>query len=152
MTTDHSQSDALLTLIVRQRIDADAEWLFDAWTTPAQLMAWWGPTDVTCIVAEVDLRVGGSYSFGNRFGDGKVVWIEGEFEEITRPTRLVYTWRVGSQAASERVTVCFDEHDESTEVIVLHERIGSTAAREGHALGWRDCLDGLTEFRARRLR
>lgn len=34
----------------------------------------------------------------------------------------------------------------STEVIVIHERIGSDAGRREHELGWLGCLDGLEGF------
>jgi uncharacterized protein YndB with AHSA1/START domain len=72
----------MITLVVRKTIRATRERLFDAWTQPIQLRQWWGPEDVECLDAEVDLRVGGRYRIANRFPDGRVVWITGEFELI----------------------------------------------------------------------
>lgn len=138
-----------VTLVVRRTIRASPERLFDAWTEARHLEQWWGPADVTCVGATVDLRVGGAYRIGNRFPDGRVVWIGGEFETIERPHRLVYTWQLESPdagAVPERVTVQFDPIGDDTQVVVVHERIGDETARRGHEAGWVGCLDGLAAF------
>ena len=139
--------DQNAALVVTRTIRASAERLFAAWTTPAQLEQWWGPKDVRCSCAEVDLRVGGRYRIANDLPDGNTVWIEGEFETITPPHKLVYTWRLAGGDA-ERVTVQFNARDEATEVIVVHERIANIAAREEHERGWIGCLDGLADLLA----
>jgi len=133
----------MITLEVRRLIRATPQQLFDAWTQPARLRQWWGPTGVECVDAEVDLRVGGRYRIANRFPDTRVIWIVGEFEQIEPPSLLVYTWRIEPQTSSERVTVRFERQADATEVIVLHERIADRMARDQHEHGWRDCLDGL---------
>jgi uncharacterized protein YndB with AHSA1/START domain len=139
----------MITLLVRKMIRATPERLFDAWTRPEELRNWWGPTSVTCIGAEIDLRVGGRYRIANQFPDGKVLWIGGEYELIERPGRLVFSWQLESPAASvERVTVTFAARGESTEVTVTHERIGSPATRNLHEQGWLGCLDGLARYAA----
>jgi uncharacterized protein YndB with AHSA1/START domain len=136
-----------VTLVVRRTIRASAERLFDAWTQPAQLKKWWGPASVECIDAEVDLRVGGRYRIANRFPDGRILWIMGEFESIERPRQLVYTWRLESAPGPpERVTVIFEPRASDTEVVVTHERIPSDAIRDMHEQGWLGCLNGLAEF------
>ena len=136
----------MTTLIVRRTIRATPERLFDAWTQPAQLRQWWGPQGVECVDAQVDLRIGGEYRISNRFPDGRVVWIAGEFERIEPPDVLAYTWRVEPQTGSELVTVRFERRGDSTEVIVIHERIGDERTRGVHERGWRDCLDRLAAF------
>ncbi len=83
------------TLVVRRIIQATPERLFKAWTDPEQLKKWWGPQSVTCVDAEVDLRVGGRYRIANQFPDGKLLWISGEFQLIEPPHKLAYTWRIG---------------------------------------------------------
>lgn len=134
-------------LVVRRTIRADPERVFDAWTRPEHLKKWWGPKSVECIDAQVDLRVGGTYRIANQFPDGKVLWINGEFEAIDRPHRLVYTWRIGSEeGAAERVTVTFQAQGQATEVMVVHECIPTVAKRDTHERGWLGCLDGLVEY------
>jgi uncharacterized protein YndB with AHSA1/START domain len=145
--TGGSESDAL---IVRLTIGASRERLFDAWTTPAQLMEWWGPVGVSCTAAEVDLRVGGRYRIANRLPDGETLWITGEFERIERPNLLVYSWRLetGAEAgtAAERVSVRFRPQGDLTEVVVTHERIATQAMKEQHEQGWVGCLAGLKRY------
>ena len=136
-----------ITLVVRRTINASPERLFDAWTQPAQLQHWWGPPGVACTGAEVDLRVGGRYRVGNRFPDGTIVWISGQFERIERPRLLVYSWSLGTrQEGAERVSVAFEARSVGTEVIVTHERIGDMASRDNHESGWVGCLEGLGTY------
>jgi uncharacterized protein YndB with AHSA1/START domain len=132
---------------IRRLFQATPERLFNAWTDPAELKRWWGPASVICIVAEIDLRVGGAYRIGNQFPDGAVVWISGEFEYIERPWKLVYTWRLGSEADSdERVTVVFTRRPGGAEIEVTHERIADPARRDRHEQGWIGCLEGLRDY------
>jgi len=137
-----------LTLTARRVIAASPARLFAAWTQPALLRAWFGPRDVRCIAAEVDLRVGGAYRLGNQLADGRVIWITGAFESIEPPHRLVYSWQISDEPPS-RVTVQFAAlGDDRTEVTVLHERIATPAMRDDHARGWDGCLDGLAAWAA----
>jgi uncharacterized protein YndB with AHSA1/START domain len=142
-----AQGTGTVTLVVRRTIRASAERLFTAWTDPSQLKNWWGPAGVSCIGAEVDLSVGGSYRIGNQLPDGNIIWIRGEFESIERPRRLVFTWQIeGVKSAPERVTVQFESAGDLTEVIVTHERIASQELRERHEHGWTGCLEGLRRY------
>ena len=137
---------ATLSLVVRRVVKASPARVFEAWTTHAQLRAWWGPRGVTCNDAAVDLRVGGRYRIGNLLPDGKVIVIEGVFEVIERPSKLVYTWQVDGGPV-ERVTVRFDakEDETSTDIVVVHDGIRDEATKRTHEQGWIGCLDGLDE-------
>lgn len=145
--TQHPGSDTALTLVVRRTIRASAEKLFGAWTEPSQLKSWWGPKDVRCIGAELDLRIGGSYRIGNQLPDGAIIWIAGEFELIEPPRKLVFTWRLEeAESASERVTVQFEPAGDATEVIVTHQRIATRQLRQQHEQGWIGCLESLDRY------
>jgi uncharacterized protein YndB with AHSA1/START domain len=136
-----------VVLVVRRTILAPAERVFDAWTRPEHLRVWWGPRPVTCSGAEVDLRVGGRYRIDNALPDGTIVRIEGEFREVRRPQRLVYTWTMGKAAeAPSLVTVRFEARGDATDVVIVHENVPSEEARESHEKGWAGCLDGLEGF------
>lgn len=135
------------SLKIQRIIPASPDRVFRAWTDPVELKKWWGPRDVRCLSAEVDLRVGGQYRIANELPDGSVLWIAGEFEAIEKPRLLVYTWTVGSEyPASERVSVRFEQHELGTELHLKHELIPTTTLRDRHRDGWFGCLDGLVEF------
>ena len=135
-------------LVVRRTIRAPREEVFAAWTEPRHLIEWWGPTPaVTCPSAEIELRVGGRYRIANRFPDGRLLWIVGEFEVVQPPSLLVFSWQLESLVVRiERVTVAFEARGTATEVIVTHERIADAATRVGHEQGWEGCLEGLARY------
>ena len=132
-------------LTIRRVVAASPEILFDAWTQPAALKEWWGPSGVRCIAAEVDLRVGGEYRIGNELPDKSVVWISGRFDVVQRPHLLAYTWIVDG-GAEENVRVRFDRHGQGTSVEIVHTMIPSQAVYDRHREGWRGCLAGLAGF------
>jgi uncharacterized protein YndB with AHSA1/START domain len=143
---DPSRSDAL-SLVVRRTIRAPVERVFEAWTKADQIRRWWGPGPVTCLGAEVDLRVGGAYRIGNQLPDGTVMWITGVFELVSPPRELVYSWSTAPDApSSERVTVRFEPREGATEVTIVHERIPNGTSRDQHQQGWFGCLDGLERY------
>lgn len=147
MPEETSSQRETLRLEVRKMIAATPEQLFAAWTQPERLKEWWGPEGVTCIDAVVDLRVGGKYRLGNRFPDGRVLWIIGEYRVVEPPSKLVYTWQIESEShAPEIVTVCFEARENGTEVVVIHERIRDVSTRNQHQYGWQGCLTGLAEY------
>lgn len=138
-----------LELVVRRTIRARPERLFEAWTNPAQLRAWWGPRGVRCTAAWSDPRVGGRYAIHNELPDGRTIVISGTFLVVEPPARLVYTWGIepfARDAEPELVTVQFQTHPEGTDVIVTHQRISHERAREEHGIGWQGCLEGLTSY------
>ncbi len=136
-----------VSLVVRRRIRASAARLFAAWTRATELQAWWGPRAVTCIGADIDLRIGGRYSIAHRMPDGAIVRIGGAFTHIEPPRQLAYTWRrEPGSGVEEQVTVRFEPVDDATDVVVVHERIVDQATRDTHEAGWAGCLDGLAAF------
>jgi uncharacterized protein YndB with AHSA1/START domain len=139
-----------IALVARRTIRASVERVFDAWTDPVQLRAWWGPRPVTCSGAEVDLRTGGRYRIVNALPDGGTLTIHGEFRLVEAPHRLVYTWCIGDDPKeTSLVSVRFEPRGDATEVIVVHEDIAAEPVRDSHEKGWSGCLDGLERhFRA----
>ena len=91
--------------VVRE-FDAPIERVWAAWTEPADLRAWWGPTGFTCPRAEADVRVGGRILVTMRAPDE---W--GGFEqhsawdivEADAPRLLRYVFRF-TDAAGEPIT------------------------------------------------
>lgn len=148
-STAASEAESVDSVRISKFIPASPERVFAAWTDPDELRQWWGPKNVRCTSAQVDLRPGGHYRIANKLEDGTVLWISGEFLEIRQPELLAYTWLLeGSEPLEERVTIRFNACDGGTELTVQHDRIPNQALRDQHTAGWQGCLDGLTSLLA----
>lgn len=138
-----------MRLVVRRRIMATPMRLFDAWTNPDQLQAWWGPPGVHCLSADIDARVGGSYRIDNQLPDGRVVRITGRFLAVEPPHRLSFTWQTEPAtpgSGPERVIVEFMPSGAATEIVVHHQQIPHADRRDEHEAGWLGCLAGLAVY------
>lgn len=131
-----------------RRYQAPRERVFDAWVNPEVLKQWWAaaPTMDTPI-AEVDARVGGHYRLAMRdTTNGETHTLVGEYREIRRPERLVYTWTWETNAeamhGSEEtlVEVDFVEDGDGTEVVVTHSGFAGPEIRDLHVQGWEGVL------------
>jgi uncharacterized protein YndB with AHSA1/START domain/predicted enzyme related to lactoylglutathione lyase len=135
-----------VTLRVTRLIKAPRERVFAAWTTPDEIMKWFGPKTCRVLSAKVDLRVGGEYYFRV---DGKMGQLDlrGVYREVKPPSRLVYTWNWKGHPEVEfgetLVTVDFVDRDGATEVQITHEGLPNAEQRDNHNHGWNGCLDKL---------
>jgi uncharacterized protein YndB with AHSA1/START domain len=77
--------------VITRAFDAPAELVFDALTTPDLVKRWWGFETSEWLVCEIDLREGGRWRYVIREHDDIEVGFHGEYREITRPHRLVWT-------------------------------------------------------------
>jgi len=131
-------------------IDASAEEIFDAWTTPEQLKRWFGPGGFETIEAVLEARPGGRYRLVMRAPDGSHLTITGAYREVVRPSRLVYTW-VWAHAPEQEMVVTVELRPVGgvrTNVRVTHAQIvdGELTRYEG---GWREGLARLRAILAR---
>ena len=137
-------------LRLTRRFEAPPERVFDAWTDPELLRRWFhaGP-DWDTPEAEVDLRPGGVYRISMREpANGNVHTVTGEYSEVSRPDRLVYTWsweaEEGSPMGAEsHVTVEFAADGDGTEVRLTHTGLPSEENRDQHVHGWEGVLANL---------
>jgi uncharacterized protein YndB with AHSA1/START domain len=89
--------------------------VFDAWTKPEHLKAWYGCHTSSLVLCEVDLRVGGAYRFVARLDDGSEHTISGVYRDIAPPERLVFTHRFNDDPGKEAlVALQFDERNGKT--------------------------------------
>jgi uncharacterized protein YndB with AHSA1/START domain len=83
-----------------------------------------------------------------RTTEGEVHAIVGEYKEISRPNRLVYTWAWESSDDAEMatetiVTVEFSGDGDGTAVELTHTGFPSEGNRDQHAHGWEGCFANL---------
>ena len=97
MTAGTSSGAAVVTLptdtqiLVTREFDAPKHLVYRAWTTPELVRRWWYAERGEMTVADIDLRVGGSWRFGMVTPDGFEVAFSGEYREIVPDERLVWT-------------------------------------------------------------
>jgi len=96
-----------LNLSVTRQFTASAERVFDAFLDPAKAGKFMFATATGQMVrVQIDPRVGGSYAFVDR-RDGEDVEHVGEYLEIQRPRRLVFTLRV-EKYSNDTSTITID--------------------------------------------
>ena len=81
-----SDTEYLITRV----FDASADATFRALTTPELVKRWWGFESSEWLVCDIDLRVGGQWRYVIKEPEAEVGF-HGEYREIERPTRVVYT-------------------------------------------------------------
>jgi uncharacterized protein YndB with AHSA1/START domain len=137
-------TESLATVRVSRPFSAPPERVFDAWLDPSKIRDWmkaparkFGLDDEVTHVA-VDARVGGAFSFIVR-RQGQDIEHKGEYLEIVRPRRLVFTWRFAqAPSAVSRVTVELT----GVTLALTHESIPNDYADRMN-VGWRAIVDSL---------
>jgi uncharacterized protein YndB with AHSA1/START domain len=105
------------TLRIERTFEAPRELVFEAWTRPEYLTQWYAPHGCTIRVVKLDVRPGGRFHWcidnpslplqrilrprhsriPAQHGE---CWCIGEFREIVRPERLVYTLATADSAGN----------------------------------------------------
>ena len=120
---------------VTRRFAAPPERAFDAWLDPKLVERWFAPGLGAMVRVEIDPRVGGEFSFvQRRMGDKgpRDVDHRGEYLELDRPRRLVFTWGVPAESPDKsRVAVAVAPDGNGSAVTVTHALLP----------GWADYVD-----------
>jgi uncharacterized protein YndB with AHSA1/START domain len=112
------------TLRITRRFTASAERVFDAWLDPQKAGSWLFATPTGKMVkVDIDARVGGKFNFTDR-RDGEDIEHIGEYQEIDRPRRLVFTFGVPKFSdVSTRVIVEIVPQANGCELTLTHEGV-----------------------------
>ena len=130
-----NQSNAVVKEV---RIGASPDTVFDFFVDPAKMIKWMG------VAAELDPRPGGGIRVDVTGGNAAV----GEYVEVNRPHRVVFTW--GWEAddnpiapGSSTVEVDLIPEGGGTLVRLTHTDLPDENAREQHGKGWEHYLERL---------
>ncbi len=107
--------------------------VFDMWSTPEHVARWVGCPILKMTFCEIDFREGGRWRWvlENR-DDGVKHGFSGEYREIVRPNRLVFTEQYENIPGRKRlVTHTLDEHGGVTTLTSRH-LYPSKEYRDGH--------------------
>lgn len=134
-------------LTISRLIKAPPSAVWNAWSDPVQLAAWWIPAPIECRVDTLDLRPGGGFVTRMREGDGAFQpHVDGCFLEAVPEKRLVFTtvltegWQPAEPWLAITAILTFEAQDGGTlyAARVLHKNPEDSAKHDetGFQLGW----------------
>ncbi|HYN64260.1 MAG TPA: SRPBCC family protein [Candidatus Limnocylindrales bacterium] len=142
MTSNKEDSSA--TVRVSHRFSASPERVFNAWLDPATASRWLFATPSGLNVrAEIDARVGGRFTIVDR-REGEDIEHTGEYLEIDRPRRLVFSFAV-PKYSQQFTRVCIDivpVDGGGCELTLTHEGVLQDYLARTRD-GWQTMLQGL---------
>ena len=146
-------------VVIERSFDASVDLIWQMWTEPEHLTAWYGPDGATVPVAKMDVRVGGTRLVCMELPspDGPIqMWFTGEYCEVVENERLVYTESMSDEngnVVSPSDMGMPEGHPTTTEVIVELEAVGGRTKMvmthvgvpgdSSGATGWAMALDKL---------
>ena len=106
-------------ILMTRVFDAPRRLIYDAYTKPELLKRWMlGPDGWSMPVCEIDLRVGGKWHFVWRRADGTEMEMQGVYQEIDPPDRLVSTESWGGPWPETVNTLTLAEQNGKTTITV----------------------------------
>jgi len=112
------------TLQVSHSFNFPAERVFDAWLDPQQIPNFLFTTSASeVVVCDIEARVGGSFKIVDRRSDQDIEHV-GEYLEIDRPRRLVFTFAVPQFSKQfTRVTIDIERREGGCDLTLTHEDV-----------------------------
>lgn len=119
------------TIQMSRVFDAPHELVWKALTDPQLIPHWWGQRANKTIVDTMDVRVGGAWRYREIAPDGTEHAFRGEYRELRRPERIVYTFEY-EPMAGHIVTdgVTLEDLGDRTRIVVT-STFASTEDRDG---------------------
>ena len=147
-------------LTISRRIAAPPSAVWDAWSDPDKLAAWWIPAPIECRVDTLDLRPGGGFVTRMREGGGEFQpHVDGCFLEAVPEKRLVFTtvltegWQPAEPWLALTAILTFEAQDGGTlySARVLHKSAEDSAKHDemGFYEGWGTAIGQLAALTER---
>ena len=136
-----------LTLTVSKTIHAPIEHVFDAWLDPEMLKQFILPMPgMPQPEVDNDPQQGGSFTIIMHVGEDKIPH-SGQYLEVSRPNRLVFSWLSPFSIDGSTVTIDFSEIDDgTTNVQLTHVKFIDEETRSDHEGGWTNILETLNDI------
>lgn len=156
MTTSGTATVTLPTdeqILITRELAAPRQLVYRAWTEPELVKRWWSGHRGEVTLAEIDLRVGGTWRYVMVAHGGFEVAFHGEYREIVPEERIVSTEVYEGMPDAEALnTVTFADRDGRTrlEILVQHASREHRDAHVGSGMeaGMQEAMDRLEEVAA----
>ena len=135
-----------LKVELTQRVNAPINKVFDAWLNAEMLSKFMTPIrDMPKPRVECEGQQGGRFTVYMMI-NGQEVPHSGEYLEVERPHKLVFTWESPCSTDGSTVTLNLKSIDEnSTDVELIHVKFTDEETRSNHEGGWSTILAVLNE-------
>jgi uncharacterized protein YndB with AHSA1/START domain len=122
-------------ILITRVFDAPRDLVFEAHTSCEHMRNWWGPRKYEIAECEIDFRPGGTWRILHR-GDepGQDHPFYGEYREIERPERIVWTFEWGGMPGHM-----------SVETLTLQEENGRTTLTARSVFDSKEDRDGMIQ-------
>jgi uncharacterized protein YndB with AHSA1/START domain len=124
-------------IIITRLVDAPRSLVFEAWTDPAQLPAWFGPEGFAIETKAIDIRVGGQWRFDMIAPDGTRYGNRMSFLRLEAPALIEVDH--GSDRDEDpsafRMLLTFDEQANGKTIVTLRQ-MHPTKARRDETIGF----------------
>ena len=134
-------------IYISRTFNCSTKQLFDWMVNPKLLAKWFGPKHVSTGMIESDLKVGGNYRIellkvqGNRF------FIEGQYIEIKKPTKLVFSFKyegLVNTPPDSVVTIIIEEIEPSISKLSLIQKFELAPTDiENRTKAWKNMFEKL---------
>ena len=140
-------------ILITREFDAPKHLVYRAWTTPELVKLWWAGKRGEMTLAEIDLRVGGTWRYVMLATGGQEVAFHGEFREIVPEERIVSTEVYEGMPPGDGpvpvTTVSFTEVDGRTTLTQLmdcySQELRDIIIGSGMESGMQEAMDALEE-------
>ena len=144
-------------ILITREFDAPKHLVYEAWTTPELVKQWWHANRGQVTLAEIDLRVGGTWRYVSVTPDGFEVGFHGEYREIVPNERIVSTETyeglpegVTEDDGTTVNTATFSEKDGRTTLTILvqapNKESRDAIIDSGMEAGMQDAMDLLEQI------
>lgn len=136
-----------LTVNITKTINAPIEKVFDAWLNPEMLAKFILPMPgMPEPEVENNASTGGQFSIIMKVGENELPHT-GEYLEISRPDKLVFTWISHCSVDNSTVSIYFKSIEKNITLVELtHIKFIDEQTRLDHQGGWGNILDKLAEI------
>jgi uncharacterized protein YndB with AHSA1/START domain len=101
-------------IVMTREFDAPRELVFEAHSSCEHISQWWGPRKYEVAKCELDFRPGGKWRIVHRDPDGQEFAFRGEYREIVRPERIVWTFEFEGMPGATVESFTLEERDGKT--------------------------------------
>lgn len=141
-----------------KHFDAPRELVFETFTKPEHLKAWWMPKGCTMFFCTVDFKVDGEWRYGVTIDDaGSEHWVKAVYEEIVDNERIVFSdnftdkdGNIIETMPGKRLVVSFEDDGDGTRLTVDAElatpELKEQLTKMGFVAGMTMSLENLTEL------